>query len=417
MFTLDESLDNAEMGSFLASLFRFFVPIAGTLDVRNQITQRLRPYMRPTMRDRYVPGNDDHPAYYIATDNVLQLVLADGVQTQTQANRLVNAYLNTTGTFSFQGQNNWLREGARGLLGTMDGEASTAGSFRTFLVGYSAGGAMLTWVAKRMVDRGTDRPPRLLTFGSPRALNTADVNGIQNVESVRWMNDTDPIPLVPPRFEDAPLWMAALGVNGALVLGTYVHKNPAFSLAQDGTATLTTLPLTAQADVIGSLSNWYFSKVGDPANTHQIRFYEARLAALAAVQNTRRPVAAAHRPPEPPENARTREIRQAERRTEAQIQHAASTQNATPVVIDRVRLFKAVRFNRSWCVAFGDSIISFAGNKRRARHLARAGNDFLRSLPKEAVVDIESLIRNFVAFLNAAVLPGGPSTPPIRVSL
>ncbi len=66
---------------------------------------------------------------------------------------------------------------------------------------------------------------------------------------------------------------------------------------------------------------------------------------------------------------------------------------------------------------FGDQLFAFAGNKKRARHLARAGNDFLRSLPKQAVVDPQTLIDQFISFLNAAVQPNGPSRPPINTSL
>jgi hypothetical protein len=415
-FTFASEIDNAEMGAFFASLFRFF-NVTGVIDTRNQVTQRLRPLMGPDMRDFFSEGSDTRTGHYIATDSSIQVILIDGAKTSRQVLNLCNGYSQTGSTFSFQGRNQWLRDFGLQVSRNATSQALFLRPNRQLIVGYSAGGAAALWVAKHQQSDTTFNQCRILTFGAPRSMSLPDLESIRVFESCRWMNDTDPIPLVPPRFDSAPLLALGIGVNASLVNGTYVHKNPGLSLAPDGVATFTTLPLVASADVTGSLANWYFSKEGDPNNTHAILEYEIRLTRRMQLQVPPPVIAAPERRPEPAQNAPSREVRQVNRHTESQVAHAASTQNATPTVVQAPALFRAVRFNRVWCVAFGDQLFAYSGNKKRARHLARVGNDMIRSLPKQAVVDPNAFLEQFTAYMNAAVLPGGPSTPPIRVSL
>src|SRR5215471_7933860 len=167
-FDLQSPLDNAEMGAFFADLFRFF-NITGVIDTRNQVTQRLRPLMRADMRDFFAEGNPTRPAFYVATDSAIQVVIIDGVKTTAQANGLILGYNNTTGTFSFQGRNPWLQNAGRNIAGTCSTQNSFLDAPKKLIVGYSAGGAIALWVAKSRGDFDVGADIRILSFGSPRS--------------------------------------------------------------------------------------------------------------------------------------------------------------------------------------------------------------------------------------------------------
>src|SRR6185369_6216305 len=98
------------------------------------------------------------------------------------------------------------------------------------VVGYSAGGVVGTYLVKRLKLNNTQKKLRLITFGSPRAVNADNLGVWANVPRTRWMNDNDPIPLVPPRVEDAPILLPLLGLITALRYASYVHSSGGLSI-------------------------------------------------------------------------------------------------------------------------------------------------------------------------------------------
>lgn len=408
-----DSVSSPELGYFISRLF----PLFEGFDPRNSISQRTRPFFGNQFRDAFRDRRPDAVAFYFCSDASIGLLLLDGAKTTEQVTGLVNGYLETQGLINLYGRNPWLVNQARNLVDSLNNLWAVQSFHNLLIAGYSAGGAVALWTAKRSITQGFVNANHVITFGSPRSFAPPDNDGLTNVDICRWMNDADPIPLVPPRAEDSPILLLPLGLTGAITYGSYIHTRGGISLNPEGQATAATLPPVAAIDPIGSLASWYSGQLGDPNNPHSIQNYSARLFALEQRQVNPAGAAAPVAPVEPVENARRRELTRSQERTVGQIAHRSSEQNKNAVAIASQRHFRAVRFGRVWSVTFGGQLFAYSGNKKRARHLARVGNELLRSLPKQAVVDPETLLQQFNDYLNAAVQPGGPSTPPINTSL
>lgn len=412
MITPASDVNNPELGEFYAGAIRLF----RQFDVQNRINALMRPVFGASYRSVFQEGNATRVKSSYFGDNNQKVVLLDGAETQQQVNGIIAGYTSGQGFAGHEGFNAWYQAAADQVVDMIRSDAVLQRPASVTLVGWSAGGAIGTIVAKKILNE-FDFPPRIITFGAPRALSHNDIQPIRTLQCCRWMNDTDPIPLVPPRAEDSPILFLSLRLIDVLRFGSYVHAQGGVSLAPDGTATPSALPEQAAMDPVTSLSTWYFSELTDPNNTHQLPHYQGRLLGLAQQLTPAAPNVDAHQPVEQPQEVRRREFTEAERRTAALVQHRALIQNQVAVDIQRTVLFKAQRVGRMWGVIFGDQLFVWSGNKKRARHLARAGNDFLRSLPKQAIVDPETLLSQMTAFLNAAVVPGGPVNPPINVGL
>jgi len=231
------------------------------------------------------------------------------------------------------------------------------------------------------------------------------------------MNDNDPIPLVPPRLEDAPILIPLLGLVTALRWASYVHSHGGLSIDADGLPTDADVPALASMSPGTSLASWLFGQENDPLNPHALTSYQSRFQKVINAPN-RNPIPVDHGgKTEPPANATRRVHNRSEAAVVNQIQQASERQNAVESSVAPSVLFKAVKLGKVWSVSFGDNVIVYAGNRKRAFHLARAGNDFLRSMPKQAFVDPKGIVDQMTAFFDAAIVPGGPVNPPISISL
>lgn len=376
----------------------------------------LRPQFSTSFTYYRVPATGGILQWCIAGDQLRKIIYIDGCSIASQAVALIDGYDNGFGPTNTNGVNVWAREQAAAILSYTEG----AGVFQPEnldVVGYSAGGVVGTYIVRQLKTANTLKKLRLITFGSPRAVNANDLGVWSSVPRTRWMNDNDPIPLVPPRVEDAPILLPLLGLITALRYASYVHSSGGISVNPDGVPTDAELPAVASMSVVTSLASWYFGQEGDPNNAHGLTNYRTRFEKILAAPGHTTNQGPEGGNVEPPANANRRVHNRAENTVVTQINDASERQNATPVEISPTVLFKAVKLGRVWSVAFGDKIAIYAGNKKRAYHVARAGNDFLRSMPKQAVVDPEAIISQMTDFFNAAVQVGGPVSPPISTSL
>jgi len=83
----------------------------------------------------------------------------------------------------------------------------------------------------------------------------------------------------------------------------------------------------------------------------------------------------------------------------------------------KIVLFKPTRLGRIWAVVFGDVIVCQGVREDTCRHLCRVGNDFLKSLPKQGLVDPIALRDQFEQFLLFAVLPESEWEPKLKTNL
>jgi hypothetical protein len=233
----------------------------------------------------------------------------------------------------------------------------------------------------------------------------------------RYMTPGDPIPLIPPRVVDAPSLIATLNPLTILRYGGYVHSHGAVVVHLDGHRTDEILPPNAQANSTLSLASWLLAIGGEANNQHSLALYNASL--TAAIQLTPGPNQQ-HAPEAPREHSQQenrKDFTRAQRATINAINAAGHAQNATEGVVPNNVLFEPIRIGRIWYVKFAGEIVLTAPIEKRARHIARAGNDFLRSLPKQALVDPSTMLEQFNLFFLASVDPSAGFQPKIRTNL
>jgi len=259
-------------------------------------------------------------------------------------------------------------------------------------------------------------PVDIVTFGSPR-VGGPTIRSLVNGRSTvyRWMNDNDPFPLIPPRIEDTPLVAATFGARGALRSAHFVQAGDGASLAADGKATPSVLPLLASANFSGAFVTWMMSYVQGTTSNHWLGEYSRRLGLnIAANKSGLVPMGGGHDAPNPTDR---RAIGRAENQVFDAIRNLAEQQNAVNEVIpDPFRPY-AARSGRLWVVVFMDQVIVTCGNEKIARRIARDMRDFLKSLQRQPVVDPEGIVRLLSTYFGSATDAAGQFAPVMNTEI
>jgi hypothetical protein len=354
----------------------------------------------------FYPGNDTDLAFYYGGDNARKILLIDGVRTSTQANLLIDGYSASLPVQVLVGNNRYLQEQAQRIVGRVL-ETELLSREYIDLVGYSAGGAVALGIAQRLQTFEFRPKMKISSFGAPRMGQPLLRSAMSSLPIARWMTDADPIPLIPLRLQDAPQIAALVHLGTLLNWSNFVHVQGGISITPTGVTSAQVVPPLASANPIASVVNWYFGVENDPNNPHSLTQYATRLEAATRASSQPATVRVDEAPSEHSTHTGRRDVNQVRERVEREIFTTAANQTENPIITPEATLFKAFRSGRVWYVGFGDNTVITAGPEKRARHIARAGNDFLRSLQKQAVVDPVALLAQFDAFL---VLAQDPST-------
>jgi hypothetical protein len=409
---LDDPVNNVDLAYFHAGQLQQMRSLAPF----NNIKSALEAQFGQPITAQLVVTNPIYPAYFIGGTPSRKIIYIDGVTFAAQATNIMDGYNNGGGPTNTNGFNPYFQNRAQQIVTTLTTTTLAQAEF-VDVVGYSAGGAIACHVVDRLRTMGSLYKMRIMTFGSPRAGDEVFAARLARVAIGRWFNADDPIPLIPPRLTDVAILPLLIPLIAVLRYASFVHTHGGIQINADGSTQAEVLPSVASVNPSASLATWYFGQEGDPNNPHGLNQYRSRLLTFSDAASSARVLNVAEGRVEAPREQDRRQANQRELQVAGEIQAIAARQNAfEPAVKDSV-LFKAVRIGRTWCVQFGGQIVVYAGNPKRARHLARAGNDFLRSLPKQAVVDPETILSQMTSFFNQAVQPGGPVNPPINVGL
>jgi hypothetical protein len=403
---------NIELSAFHVSVLRQFRSLSPNVN--------MSAIMRPFFSSSFTFYNSAATAlrlnWAIGGDQLRKIIYIDGCSLSSHAVNLIDGYNNGFGPTGTDGFNQWAQDSALAILSYTESNAVFQPE-NLDVVGYSAGAVVASYLVRELKRRGTLKKLRITTLGAPRAMSAPNLPVWSSVPETRWMCDNDPIPLVPPRIEDAPVLVPLLGLLTTLRYSSYVHAGGGLSINAASVITDSVLPTAAAMSPGTSLATWYFGQEDDPASGHGLTQYQNRFAALLALPSHGAGAGNAGSGQEPGATTNRRQITRSEAVVVNQVAAASERQNATPTAVSATVLFKAVKLGKIWSVAFGPSIIVYAGNRKRAFHLARAGNDFLKSMPKQAFVDPENILAEMTNFFNAAVQVGGPVSPPISTSL
>jgi hypothetical protein len=364
----------------------------------------------------FFPPSGQMVAMYIGGDNSRKVVYLDGITTLGQAAALVDGYWTA---FMLPGSpplNAWFQS----LLPTIMGRIALATVFTPEyldVVGYSAGGALATAVMYQLKRQQTTMKMKLITFGSPRPGGRIVRDTIASSPVARWMTPGDPIPLIPPRIQDANALALAFSPVQWITFSNTVHTHGGLEVNAAGEITDAVLPSQAVVNASSSLASWFLAENDDTGNDHAIFRYMANLQAALSGPPGTRPHSVDVGPAEVPDDNKRRGVNQERDRVITAISDQQGRQNIQPVVVPGPVLFTPVRLGRVWAVGFGDQIVAQGVHEKTCRHICRAGNDFLRSLPKQAIVDVTALQGQLEAFLALAQDPSQGFSPTIKTTL
>ncbi len=385
-------------------------------DPQKAIDEALSIDMGTLVRGNFYPQTGNNLAFYHGGTTQRKIVYIDGVQTQDQALQILTDYSTISPTsmvgtapvpLFFFSQSSRIVDS---LLATHDPAPEYVD-----VCGYSAGGATALAMAGWLRQRISQPKLQFFTYGAPRTAGTVLKNALGRTPVIRWMTPGDPIPLLPLHLEDLPILSTLLTAVQIELWSLFVHVDGGRQVNGDGTTVERVLPTDASVSAVASLANWWMSQEGDPLNQHSMQTYVNYLTAAAASVPLPSEQNVEVAPGEEADVPHRREVNRARIRIETAINNLGREQNTVPHVTPTVDLFKAIRQGRIWYVALGDEIVITAPIEKRARHIARAGNDFLRSLQKQAVVDPVSLAAQVTLFLKLAQDPANGFSPTINV--
>jgi len=402
---VSKGLFNARMLTLLRSTFP---QTAMDLILQNELTNGFQSVFYP-------PSSATVGVYY-GGDNNRKIMYLDGITTNQQAVNLVNGYASILGLRAILGPQAWIAENLPTYLAMMTGNHLQQPTYLD-LVGYSAGGAVAQSLAYELRRRNTTMRIQVFTYGSPRPGGPLLRDSSTRMPTVRYMNAADPIPLVPPRFQDAPALVSVLPVSVGLSWSNMVHTQGGQVLYDNGTTAEDVLPPEAAMSPGTSLASWYFSLDGGLQGPHAMSSYVNSLLAV----NERKPLPREQKLDlaggEDDDQDNRREVNRQRDRVAQKISLSQREQNAQIVNQPIFVLFKPVRQGRIWTVVFGDKVVCQGVREDTCRHLCRAGNDFLRSLPKQGLVDPIALRDQFEQFFLFATAPQSEWIPKLRTNL
>jgi len=412
MPVLEHSPNNPEIALFYVNLLRQLRGPNPSENVRAAVAADMGGVTFSTYRADTV----QRLGYWFGGNSRRQLLLIDGLRSDQQARNLIDGYAPSLGLMAAGNSNPWIRDQATRIYQEI-GLANFQLSEHLDLVGYSAGGAVAVDMAAGFQSLPQFPIVKLSTFGAPRTGKENIRDGMAAVDMVRWMHAADPIPLVPLRLQDAPQIALLVPTTIVLAWSSFLHGPGGISIKPNGDMTPATLPSLASASPVGSVASWYWGIEDDPNNSHSlVAYFNALTAAVQASANVlQEEVPVGHG--EQVDIPSRQEVTAQRKRSEAAIFTAASNQTAVNPEIPEYTLFLAYRQGRTWYVSFGDQTIIIAGPEKRARHIARAGNDFVRSLLKQACVSPETILGQFNAFMVLAQDPTSGFVPTLKTSL
>jgi hypothetical protein len=353
--------------------------------------------------------------YYFGGTAGRKVVYIDGIRNNDQAASIVTAYSTPAGGATGGGESSYFVAQASSILNVLFASHDPTPEYID-IAGHSAGGATALSVQSQLRIGFPNIKTKVFTFGSPRTGGAPLRDATVNAAIVRYMTPGDPIPLMPLSLDDAPIIATLLTAPIIFLWSQYCHTHGGIQIAGDGTTTPAQLPTDAVASPTASLVNWMFGVENDPTNQHAISAYVNYLSVSSAARPTPAQQDLGFGGGEDFDIPPKRQINVQRARVEQAIFRQAEFQTSNPIITPDPDLFKAVRSGRIWFVKLGEAYVITAGPEKRARHIARAGNDFLRSLQKQAVVDPDSILSQLEIFMQLAQDPTSGFVPTINVT-
>ena len=361
----------------------------------------------------YSPRNGLLPAYVQAKHDEAGVQIMEGAYSTNQGLAYVNAIGETIDYTLDGGANSYIRS----IANSADVQGIAFGLYtrpRTWIVGHSLGGIASVVQGARLYARNRSANFSVVTFGSakPGPLEVARFVPYGSIE--RWMNEGDPVPLIPPEPIEAPFYYALRGVATRNNAALYAQPAGGTQLFPDGSVISRNLPNVPRADIQPALTAWLQSLHDHRLTEHSMQAYLQSLQA----RNARYPLA-------PPITGRTHsiarlagprnsELRRAEEAAVKLLREEIRDAGTPNVRIPPEKLFVARKNGSVWVVYFLGRIVLIGPSRKRCRAFASRANDLLRRLQLMAAVNTTGFGEELTEYLLTASDPLGGYIPVMR---
>lgn len=380
---------------------------------KQALDNALRDIRPPLFGSMYRAATPTCPGFYYTVHSNATFLLLDGATALDQAVLLTAGYVGTVHPAITNPSNFYLRDAATECVTAIRASGLPAPNGLR-VAGYSLGGAIAPFIPFEINRQGwASDQGSIITFGAPR---TAGFRNNQTLDvanrCVRLMCDNDPVPLFPPGAADFLPIIALVGPIHAARLSNFTHPGRGSVISSEGVISAATIPSVSNLDFGVNLSNWLWSTEQLQDNAHALTEYEKRLIIMEG--NNARAFHIPQAPIQRNEEVARNELNQQERRVVDAIVTTGRRQAEEPVIIPPDKVFRWIRIGRINCVAFGDKLVTITSTKKRALRMANSGNDFLRVIQRQAVVDPVSMTTQFETYFAFAAALGGDFRPVLQ---
>jgi hypothetical protein len=356
-----------------------------------------------------------------------RLLFVGGARDATACQVVWEGYLGPFGSFDFSDQVQNLALEKFGEQVSRQAFFSEPRATSQYWCGYSAGGAALHQIWRTpTLNPEDDERPVICTFGAPKPFGNTDQTAHIRYDWYALFADNDPVPLVPPTvgyWQATAAWLS--GRQRQRLSRFWMPEPYGAEISVSGNITRRQYPSQVGPDPVGAIGLWMAAAQRGDVTGHSLASYTAR-ARLYAAANV--PPPAQYEPDtayggtagggdyDPPETMTLRVAQEVvDAAQESIIINSPRNLTETSVVLPATSIFKAHRTGRIWWVSFNGTRVVTAPNKKRALGFARVGNDFLRRLQIEGLVDPVALVATLQAYCQDAAAVDGPFQPPMRV--
>jgi len=402
---LDEQVGRAETGFWLADMLVQLWNGPTTNPMDSRLAEQTQASTTVSWTDQN--GNLCPPVYYGVSGNYT-LILVSCIQNLSMGVNLMNGYA-TPALFAGAKENGWAKAAAEWIIATAR-ERHMPSTTNIMLAGYSGGGMICQSIAQAYA--GLDEAPsiRLSTFGSPREAQQSICDNLRQQDVVRWMNDTDAVPLIPPRISQAPGFAALLPYALAQEYVGYTHCKNGVNINASGGLSNRDLPQGSSLLPTASLAAFLMGQVSGEGGPHRIQEYRSRLD--LALQSRTIPEAPVPPTPIEPDDGFSRGSWDAAAATQGRALFVqGEAQTSVGLIVPDEYMPYVAKQGRIWSVYWLNNFIASGPKKARALHLKRVIADLVRSLMIQGVVEPDALLNTLSVFTEAATQEGNGFQP------
>lgn len=332
---------------------------------------------------------------------------------------LWNGYFDVTFSTQFSASNTYLNRVSRFLYAIMRGWVTRPGVPMRF-AGYSLGGAIAQRFALMEWARDQSLIPEVITFGSPRSMGHDEGQSFAFTHTVRWMNNDDPVPLVPLPEGGLPSYAPFVSLLQMNKARFFAHGPGGSQITAEGVISGQTWPQNAGISAQVSFGSWLWSVINGGINAHSLQSYLERFRKW--LDDHTGEVSGGDWDDPDIVGDDWEDVRLIQpvvlRRAQAQQADSIATQQAVqqlmPTQIPAENQVYVTKEGRVYAVNWSGRVITVTTHRRTAHQLSRNFNHVLASLQHQAVVNPSSLTDAFSEYLTNAADPALPFTPTLN---